>query len=505
MSPGWLALALVAAVQGAIIDANVMRREDIDPKSGRVHKEKPERHHAKSERSVEVPASGDVVEHHADAAHAAHGAHGAHAHKAHKAHKAQKEHKHHKEHSHKELAEMLEQESHLPEGVLDASLLEVSAQASQASQASQAASLREVMFGVYCRRVFDVDVLQKTWTGDIVITTSWNDPLAAEVIPTNKEEKRFATDVARKLMWLPDISVTNRDFKNLEVISSSVKVWSSGWATKVERMLVTMTNDFDTKAYPYDQQTLQVILASEKLMADELVLKPHTDKTLLGVKDDVLTGTGFIGLDGTAKPGYNISSFQEADALLVKSRGLFEIHILRSPASAGRQLFGPTFILLSVSYSVFFFPMVPAFAMPRVASGIISLLGMVTFMTKNKMPDSWTDVYLESICLQIACVCILSLSMEIVFHTCKNEDFAKQLNFEYKVAFPVASFLIFFLLLAFSAGGFNDVCCYLVRTLIFLLMVGNFVRIYRRTRPAQAEKGAEGAPAEPAEPAEPAK
>lgn len=85
MSPGWLALALVAAVQGApaalrfsvdgaplvelvekdahrkpksffwvslphtaltphfrmagaIIDANVMRREDIDPKSGRVHK-----------------------------------------------------------------------------------------------------------------------------------------------------------------------------------------------------------------------------------------------------------------------------------------------------------------------------------------------------------------------------------------------------------------------------------------------------------------------------------
>ena len=27
--------------------------------------------------------------------------------------------------------------------------------------------------------------------------------------------------------------VTNRDFKNVEVISSSVKIWSSGWATKV--------------------------------------------------------------------------------------------------------------------------------------------------------------------------------------------------------------------------------------------------------------------------------
>lgn len=40
--------------------------------------------------------------------------------------------------------------------------------------------------------------------------------------------------------------------------------------------------------------------------------------------------------------------------------------------------------------------------MPRVAASIISLLGMLTFMTKNKMPDSWTDVFLEAMCLQVA-------------------------------------------------------------------------------------------------------
>lgn len=62
----------------------------------------------------------------------------------------------------------------------------------------------------------------------------------------------------------------------------------------------------------------------------------------------------------------------------------------------------PAFIILGVAYSVFFFPMVAAFVMPRVAASIISLLGMLTFMTKNKMPDSWTDVFLEAMCLQVA-------------------------------------------------------------------------------------------------------
>ncbi|CAE7655943.1 glvI, partial [Symbiodinium necroappetens] len=280
-----------------------------------------------------------------------------------------------------------------------------------ASLAEARAKPREVMFGIFCRRVFDVDVIKKTWTGDIVLTVSWNDPEVSQVLPVGKEDTRYSTDDARKLIWLPDIGVTNRDFKNVEVISSSVKIWSSGWATKVERMLVTMTNDFDTSAYPFDHQSLQVIVASEKLMADELVLKPHTDTTLIGVKDDVLTGTGFGGTEG-AKPKYSISSFKETDALLVKSRGLFEIQIARGFGGAGRQIFGPTLTLLAVSYSVFYFPLVPAFTMPRVASSVISLLGEMTLLTKARVPDSWTDVYMEMVCLLIGSVSVLSLSME---------------------------------------------------------------------------------------------
>jgi len=363
----------------------------------------------------------------------------------------------------------------VPEGVFDASLMEV-------SKESTVVGLREVMFGIYCRRVFDVDVLQKTWTGDLVLTVSWNDPAATKAIPEGLGEIRMATEEARKAIWLPDIGVTNRDFKNVEVISSSVKVWSDGRATKVERLLATMTSDFDTKAFPFDQQSLQVVVASEKLMADEMVLNPHTDSKVTGVKDGVLLGSGFTGLEGV-KPNYTISSFEESDGLLVKSLGLLEIKIRRNSATAGRQILTPAFIILGVSYSVFFFPMVPAFVMPRVAASIISLLGMLTFMTKNKMPDSWTDVFLESMCLQVACVCILSLTMEISFHTFKNEDFAKQLNFQYRCAFPVMSLVIYIILSLCTSGDLNDMCTYLIRSLITVAMALNFGRIYRRLNP----------------------
>lgn len=374
----------------------------------------------------------------------------------------------------------------LLEGIFDASLAQV--------QTEETLGLREVMFGIYCRRVFDVDVLQKTWTGDLVITLSWNDPAATQAIPEGQDETRLATEEARKIIWLPDIGVTNRDFKNLEVISSSVKVWKDGRATKVERLLATMTSDFDTKAFPFDQQKLKVILASEKLMADELVLNPHTDQKVTGVKDDVLLGSGFTGLEG-AKPNYTIDNFEESDGPLVKSRGVLEIKIHRNSAVAGRQM-TPAFIILGVAYSVFFFPMVAAFVMPRVAASIISLLGMLTFMTKNKMPDSWTDVFLEAMCLQVACICLLSLTMEISFHTFKNEEFAKQLSFQYRCSFPVISMVIYVILISCTSGELNDLCTYLIRSLVAVLMVLNFARIYRKLNPRPAADAAPAASAE---------
>eukprot|EP00440_Ansanella_granifera_P022817 gb/GFBE01024779.1/.p1 GENE.gb/GFBE01024779.1/~~gb/GFBE01024779.1/.p1 ORF type:complete len:496 (+),score=119.22 gb/GFBE01024779.1/:1-1488(+) len=392
-----------------------------------------------------------------------------------------------------QMAQLLEDSKFMPEPVRRQreSMVEVDFHSSHKHRRA----VREVQFGIYVRRVVRVDVLAKTWTGDLVITTSWNDPDVKKSLKEGQTEARFATEDARKFLWLPDIGITNRDFKNVEVISSSIKIWNSGWATKVERVMATMENDFDTSAYPWDQQTLRVVLASTKLMADELVLKPHTDASLIGVSKEVLKGTGFIGKGDASLPTINISSFEEADAMLVKSRGVFTLDVIRNPGASVRSLFGPTLILLSVSYINFWFPLLAPFSMPRLASSVIPLLCMITFTTKSKMPDSWTDVYNETICLLIACVSILSITVEVTLHSAKNEAFAQELNFQYRIGFPIACLFFILLNMAFVSGEYNDVCTSLVRTLIIVILGVNIWRVWKRNKDDAAPKAPEPADA----------
>lgn len=90
--------------------------------------------------------------------------------------------------------------------------------------------------------------------------------------------------------------------------------------------------------------------------------------------------------------------------------------------------------------------------------------------------------------------------MEISFHTFKNEEFAKQLSFQYRCSFPVVSLVIYVILISCTSGELNDLCTYLIRSLVAVLMVLNFARIYRKLNPRPAENpAAEGAPAEAAE------
>lgn len=75
------------------------------------------------------------------------------------------------------------------------------------------------------------------------------------------------------------------------------------------------------------------------------------------------------------------------------------------------------------------------------------------------------------------------------------EELAKQLNFQYKCGFPVASLLIYIILMSCTSGDLNDVCSYTVRSVVFILMApwrrkpetaakaGNIFRIYRASWP----------------------
>jgi len=359
------------------------------------------------------------------------------------------------------------------------------------AQQARAPVNKDVMYSVYVRKIYDIDVSKKTWEADLVISLSWFDesahaPGAADTATTYDVETARARN-----FWLPDIAITNRHMKDVETVSESVKVWPRrGWVTKVERVSVQMLNDFDTSAYPFDNQSLKVVLSSTKFMSDEVSLRPHEDPTWFGVKTDSLKGTGFVGLEGP-EPNYTYEAINETDGELRKCRGNFYLKVKRSSMATSRTVFEPTLTLVSLPYAVLFFPRLLPFSMPRLATSMIPLLCMITFAGKYKMPDSWLDVYFEMVTLLISSMCVWSLVVEVVQHTYKNEELANRMVWELKILYPATGLCLFLFLLCFSSGDYNDGATGMVR---FILLTEHVCVIYfaRKRAEPQAEETSEG-------------
>eukprot|EP00930_Biecheleria_cincta_P059030 TRINITY_DN4479_c0_g1_i1.p1 TRINITY_DN4479_c0_g1~~TRINITY_DN4479_c0_g1_i1.p1 ORF type:complete len:542 (+),score=101.33 TRINITY_DN4479_c0_g1_i1:80-1705(+) len=350
---------------------------------------------------------------------------------------------------------------------------------------------KDIQYSVYVRKIYDIDVAKKTWEADLVVSLAWYDAQSHAPASPSDAPATYAVDEARKIMWLPDIAITNRHMKDVETVSESVKVWPRrGWVAKVQRVSVRMLNDFDTSAYPFDNQTLKVVLSSTKYMSDEVSLRPHEDPEWFGVKPNSLKGTGFVGMEGS-EPNYSYAAINETDGELRKCRGNFYLKVKRSSMATSRTVFEPTLTLVALPYAVLFFPRLLPFSMPRLATSMIPLLCMITFSNKYTMPDSWLDVYFEMVTLLISSMCVWSLVVEVVQHTYKNEELASRMIWELKILYPATALCLFLFLLCFSSGDYNDAATSMVR---FILLVEHVCILYfaRKRAQPQAEEATEG-------------
>lgn len=358
------------------------------------------------------------------------------------------------------------------------------------AQKAKAAVNKDIQYSVYVRKIYDIDVVKKTWEADLVFTLSWYDE-ASKAAGSPDTATTFDLEEARKGMWLPDVEITNRHMKNVETVSASVKVWPHrGWVSKVERVSVQMLNDFDTSAYPFDNQTLRVVLSSTKYMSDEVSLRPHENPSQFGVKEDFLKGTGFLSDEGSEQPLFTYEAINETDGELRKCRGTFNLKVKRSSMAISRTIFEPTLTLVALPYAVLFFPRALPFSMPRVATSLVPLLCMITFATKYKMPDSWLDVYFEMITLMIASMFVWSLVLEVVQHSYKNEELTYRMVWEMKILYPVTTLLCFFFVLCFTSGDYNDIATFAVR--LILVIEHACILIFARKRAEPQAKAAEG-------------
>lgn len=300
-----------------------------------------------------------------------------------------------------------------------------------------------VQFGMYVKQFNGMNLVAETFRVDLVLTIRWLDQRVRKILPEGQKSLSLPTKRAKNHIWLPDVIVTNRALKGFDVISSIVTISDSGVVTKTERIIVSILAAFDVSAFPFDTQVLRLRVASSSYMTDELQLSVLENADLSGLDADIFNISGFRF--NSVKAG----SFVETDASLQKSRGFLDVSITRDHRSVFGSVMVPEILLLFISWSVFFFPMLPPFVMPRVATSLISLLSSMTLAvrTSGLLPPKrsgfvWIEFFQESCQTLMLCTVCLNIWVEVIYHEWKFTELASKMTDELKYIYACLIFLV---------------------------------------------------------------
>lgn len=301
-------------------------------------------------------------------------------------------------------------------------------------------------FGVLVTSLGAISETDGSFSADIVLLLRWRDQRTRALVPDGVQVLTLASDGAASKMWLPDVTVTNRVIGGQEIISSAISITANGEVTKTERMVVVCKNDFHMGPFPFDTQHLNLIIASTTLMMDDLQLSPIRDKKISGVKTGVFDPYDLV-LDKV-----KARSFDEVDGTLRKSRGELRVTVHRDWQLYMRKKLLPELFLVFISWTVFYFPLQPHFAMPRVATSLIAFLSMMTVSSKNNHGgcERWLDVFEEACMTMLFLTVFLNIFVEIVNHSFGAAPVAERMDHELKLVLPLLTSVIFIILFVFN-------------------------------------------------------
>lgn len=304
-----------------------------------------------------------------------------------------------------------------------------------------------VKFGLFGKTFFGTSLKNNNFDLDVIMVLKWTDARAIDMVPAGLDKVTVGGDMAKKMVWMPEVVITNRAIKSVDIISTVVVISRTGEVTKVERTLVSCNNIFLLEDYPFDTQKLHVKIASSKYMLQELVMKEDEDKAISGV-NDVLFDAFQYELDG-----WKVFAFDEKDGAMQKSRGVLEIRARRTMDKYAESHLMPTFLLLSISWAVFWFPFQNPFITPRLALSIIVLIAFTNLLIKSNealpggAPCNWNDIFNQAILSLMTSTIIINILTEIYKHSMKLDDLAQIINHEAKVVQPVLSIALISMIL----------------------------------------------------------
>jgi len=296
-----------------------------------------------------------------------------------------------------------------------------------------------VRFGIWVKKLFSIDMKKGMFDADLVQTFQWSDSRATVLIPPGQPSISMPSEKALTVLWMPDMSISNRDCKGYEAISSNVKVMSDGTIFKVERGLASMRTGFDVTKFPFDRQTLNITISSAAYLAEDVVLEPMDDPTLVGIDESTFRGKEYYLLSTHS------TVYTESDVGLSKSRGVFSVEVHRNSMVYMSELFFPAFVVQSISWTIFYLPANTLYAIPRVTTGMITVLNSVVLQLKVRelLPIreglAWIDVFQETCTILIFATLVFNVATECLAHTYEAKPLAATMAYELKFLFPALS------------------------------------------------------------------
>jgi hypothetical protein len=313
----------------------------------------------------------------------------------------------------------------------------------------------QVHFAMMAKNFFGTDLKHMRFNIDIILSLRWKDPRVVKLIPEGQDKLTIAWSQALARVWMPGIVVANRDIEKYEVISASVTLFRSGEVLRVERAHARCMKKFMLEEYPFDKQDLYVDIVSSKYMSDEVVLVPN--KSASGVDEHIW---GLYELEG-----WHTEAILKSEGDLKKSRGFLVLSLRRTLGKYIDDHLVPSFIVLTISWAVFYFPFgTNPFITPRLALSILALLTFTNLMVKSAKelpgaaPFNFNDLFNQQIQVMMFATIIINIGSEVCFHQLGMEQLARGLNNEAKILIPVNSLISIVIILA--AGRYNWISLY---------------------------------------------
>jgi hypothetical protein len=295
--------------------------------------------------------------------------------------------------------------------------------------------VENVTYALRAMNFYGADLKAHTFKIDMVMSLKWTDPRVIEQIPDGLDQLSMSWTQAKDLIWMPGIVVSNRDIEKYEIISASVTLFRSGLVNRVERANTRVMMKYMLEEYPFDSQHLALNIASSKYMMDELVLLP--DQKDAGVEENIW---GLYDMQS-----WHTKSFVSHDGDLQKSRGSLVVEVKRGLDKYSQDHLWPSFIVLMISWAVFYFPFANQFIMARLALSILALLTFTNLVVKSckelpgAAPFNWNDLFNQQIQTLMFLTIVLNVCTEIAFHQFHHEHLARGMNHEAKVLVPILS------------------------------------------------------------------